>query len=609
MIHTQAQQAGPGHNRRSLGPVSVEAAGPASPPASAKGARERAARSAQAPPPAAPRLLIEEVKVRVGADSRAAEVTLSAGARHFTGSASGRSGATPVWQLAAAATVAAIQQCLQQCTAAVPAPQIQLVHVATVTPAAGREAIQATLELAHDSQQTRLLGSALVRNDRCSTAVAAALDAANRRLALLALTAPVPMPKELLQVPETTPPEAEREASLVSEARDDPPSAEPPPAEASEPLTPQLTEMAPEEPSPPASIEQEEPALAAVRSETESRNPAMPVHVQAASGSEASASALALGVEISPTSVRAAAVDAEGHILAEARRPSRASAEVEVTLGMALEAARTALASLDSSGHGPAAVGVAAPGRLRLAEGVCISCGDFPAWREVQLAGPFEEEFHLPVSLIGTTQAAALAETRFAAARDLSGLVFVRVGIEIDVAVILDGRPLSFGEAAPGHAGHMVIHPGGPRCECGESGCWQALAGREALVSRVVKDIGGGASSAIAAAVGNRLGAITPALICRMASAGDAVARNALEETGRYLAVGLGNLIALFDPEAIIVDAAPPLVGAALGHAAESALKTSRRAHLLSRCVLLSPALGDSAPVLGAAAWAGQHPH
>ena len=69
------------------------------------------------------------------------------------------------------------------------------------------------------------------------------------------------------------------------------------------------------------------------------------------------------------------------------------------------------------------------------------------------------------------------------------------------------------------------------------------------------------------------------------------------------------RLVETFDPEAIIVDAAPPLVGAALGHAAESALKTSRRAHLLSRCVLLSPALGDSAPVLGAAAWAGQHPH
>jgi glucokinase len=310
-------------------------------------------------------------------------------------------------------------------------------------------------------------------------------------------------------------------------------------------------------------------------------------------------------VEISPTSVRAAVVDASGDILAEARRPSRASAEAQVTLEIALEAARTAVETLNSSVQRIQAVGVAAPGRLRAAEGICVSCGDFPSWREVQLAAPFGDAFHLPVSLIGTTQAAALAETRFAAAHGLSNVVLVRVGIEIDLAVIVDGRPLSLGDAPPGHAGHMVIQPGGPRCECGESGCWQALAGREALVARVVRDISSGVSSAIPAAVDNRLGAITPALICRMASAGDAVARSALEETGRFLALGLGNLIALFDPEAIIVDAVPSLVGAALSHAAEAALKTSRRAQVFSRCVLLSPSLGDSAPVLGAAAWAG----
>jgi predicted NBD/HSP70 family sugar kinase len=70
------------------------------------------------------------------------------------------------------------------------------------------------------------------------------------------------------------------------------------------------------------------------------------------------------------------------------------------------------------------------------------------------------------------------------------------------------------------------------------------------------------------------------------------------------LAVGLANLIALFDPEAVIVDCSPAQLGAALLQAAQTALKLSPRAQALARCALLSPQLGDAAPVLGAAAWA-----
>ncbi|MCJ7822864.1 MAG: ROK family protein, partial [Armatimonadetes bacterium] len=144
-------------------------------------------------------------------------------------------------------------------------------------------------------------------------------------------------------------------------------------------------------------------------------------------------------------------------------------------------------------------------------------------------------------------------------------------------------------------------------CVCGQTGCWQVLANREALVARAVKALRSGDPSSLGAAVDNRYGAITPSLVARMASGGDAVARRAVDETGRFLAIGLANLIALFDPEAVIVDSAPAPVGLALLQAAEATLKSRPRAHALAHCLLLSPELGDSAPVLGAAAWASQN--
>ncbi len=601
---TQERRAGPGRDRRSDRLVGMEAAGPAS-----------------------PRLLMEEVRFGVSHDSVEVAVTLSRGSLRFTGIRADKGGSQPTWQLAAAATVDSIQQHLQHSTTAQPAPQVQLLDIATAITGTGQEVILAAIRLVDDSRQTNLLGSSLVRNDRCSTAVAAALDAVNRRLVrfIPPVTGPPPSavaPRTEERAPSEPAPALRRERiQLPVEASPARPVAPPdePPVEPMESIVPVLTEEAesgsngsdkpsvvlPEidlslegsdgEPGPNGADKAE-----TEESETEAGFEVLtfPTLLRAD---------LALAVEISPTSVRAVAVEAEGRVLAEERRPSRATSESEQTLEAAIEAARAVVAALNSSADRLAAIGVTMPGRLRPSDGVCVSCGDFPAWREVSLAAPFSAAFDLPVSLIGTTQAAALAETRFGSAQGLSNLLFVRIGIDIDIAVISNGRPLMLNEASPGQVGHMVVAPGGPRCSCGEIGCWQAVAGREALVARAVHDIGSGVPSALSAAAGNRPGAVTPALICQIAASGDGVARNALEETGRYLALGLANLVTLFDPEAVIIDAMPAAVGVALRHAAEVALKASPRSHILSRCVLLAPALGDMGPALGAAAWAVQN--
>jgi len=278
----------------------------------------------------------------------------------------------------------------------------------------------------------------------------------------------------------------------------------------------------------------------------------------------------------------------------------------ELILTTASQAVREVLVKLNGACDEPTSIGLSLPGRVTEREGTWIWSGDFPNWDDVPVAAPFTQDFGLPVAAISAGHAAAFAEFSFGAAQGIADILYVRVGMDIDASLLVRGRPFLVPQVSPGQAGHMVIESGGPRCACGDTGCWQALAGREALIARVVKGIRSGSPSAVGASVDGQFGAITPALIVRMAAAGDAVARRALDETGRCLALGLANLIALFGPQAVIVDSQPPAVGAALLRAAEKALKSSPRAGLLAHCVLLSPELGESAPVLGAAAWAAR---
>ena len=523
-------QAGPGSDRFSSPPVVSEAAGPAG-----------------------PRLRICEVGTRSGPDFVEASVVLALaspggsavapGCRRFTGAARVQGRGDDGWRVVAAASVGAIQRYLQLCHPVEPTPRIQLLDTALTTTSLGQEAIHATVRIAHGDQQLLVLGSALVRNDRCSTAAAAALDAVQRQLAVFrpcaarisaplardALTTPLPSPTDLN-------PELDREPPAISQPRD---------------------------------------ILAPHRSLS---------------------AGVALALHFTPSELHAAVVDELGRLLTEARRPCQPSLLPEAVLSLAVESCQEAVAGLAREVQAPEALGLALAGG---GDGDPIGLSAGPPWYESDLVSSLAEQLNLPVHPIREAAAVAIAEARVGAAQTVAPLLFLDISADLEAIVVDEGRLVDLRQA-----GHMVVDKDGPRCSCGQLGCWQALAGCEALVGRAIKAVTGGAPSALAPALSRGYSAVTPALICRLAMSGDAVARDAVEQTGRCLALGLGNLMSLFNPEAVMISADPTAVRVALRHATELALKSSPRAETFARCVFLSPELGPLAPLLGAAAWA-----
>jgi glucokinase len=509
-------------------------------------------------------LIFEEVTFRLGGDTVEAQTMLSLAGQCYRGTAHGEAKQHEMWQLAAAASVAALQHYLQHNASDPTTPQVYLLDAARHTTEIGQEYVTAMVRAAHDGTYTDLIGSALVRSDRSRTAVAAALDAASRFLGRFRAS------PDLHAEPDWT------DKCPVYEAVpcDDMGKTE----DAEE------TEM-------PYSQEEAATAPSVETATRESTPPGFP----------------ALGVAISGSLVHASLVDVEGGVAVESRRSLRTGAAPEVALSLVGQAVRDVLSQLNGQTAKPKCIGVAIPGRVSEKEGTCLSSGQFPTWRDVPVTAPLAREFDLPVSPISVTQAEAFAEFCFGAAQGIPDVLYVRVGLDIDAALVRAGLPAPLSQLVSGQVGHMVIDADGPRCSCGDKGCWQTLGGREALIARVVEGIRAGAPSALSASADGQFGSITPSLVVRMAGAGDVVARRALEETGRHFALGLANLIALLGPQAVIVESQPPTLGSALLKAAEKALKSSPRSGLLSGCVLLMPELGESAPMLGAAAWAARN--
>jgi predicted NBD/HSP70 family sugar kinase len=106
----------------------------------------------------------------------------------------------------------------------------------------------------------------------------------------------------------------------------------------------------------------------------------------------------------------------------------------------------------------------------------------------------------------------------------------------------------------------MSIDLDGPLCACGNRGCLEALAGANAIVRRMKEAIEAGAPTPLA----SRSDELTPLDIYEAAAAGDAVARENIETTGRYLGVGVSNILHALNPEVVAfsggVTAAGPML-------------------------------------------------
>jgi glucokinase len=241
----------------------------------------------------------------------------------------------------------------------------------------------------------------------------------------------------------------------------------------------------------------------------------------------------ALGVAITATSVQASVVNSDGAILANTRRDIEAPATREAALALAVEVAREIFDGVMES-HEVTSLGLALDGCPDAKGETAHPPAGVSAWGTLEPLECLAQELALPTAAITASDAAAFAEFSFGAAGGISDTLHVRVGGDIELALLARGSPLATAQGLPVNGAHVVIDGDGPQCTCGESGCWQALASTGALVARAVNAVRGGAASAISAAVDGQLADVTPSLVVRMAAAGDPVARRALQETARY---------------------------------------------------------------------------
>ena len=305
----------------------------------------------------------------------------------------------------------------------------------------------------------------------------------------------------------------------------------------------------------------------------------------------------AIGVDIGGTKIAAAVVTPEGKILSEVRYPTQA-----VPPNRLIETVAQAITEV-KDGFEVGGVCVAVPGRILASENKVISAPNLHEIEDIRLDEEIGRRTGLMVTVENDANAAAWGEFRFGAGRGLQHMVSITLGTGVGGGIITHGMLLRGAQGAGGELGHVTIDPTGPRCGCGNYGCLEALASGTAIQRRAREVANERSTSAL-----GRLAIERQVLgedVTRLAQAGDDASISVLEETGRWLGIGLAGFVNTFNPEVIAV-------GGGASQAGELILKPARkevqlRASSPSRDLveIKEATLGPESGVLGAAALAG----
>lgn len=176
-------------------------------------------------------------------------------------------------------------------------------------------------------------------------------------------------------------------------------------------------------------------------------------------------------------------------------------------------------------------LGVSVPGPVIWPEGIMRFSPQF-GWSNVPLRQILEQWTGMLVLIENNVKAAASAEMLFGKDPELSDFVIVLLGSGIGAAVVSEGKLFRGVDNIAGEIGHMTINPEGPVCDCGRRGCLQAYVCASGI---------------------RRLAGVPLDDVIALSKAGDERCQGLLDQASTYLAMGVSNLVNLYNPRLVLL--------------------------------------------------------
>ena len=257
---------------------------------------------------------------------------------------------------------------------------------------------------------------------------------------------------------------------------------------------------------------------------------------------------ITLGVDIGGTNTVLGYVDNAGRVLTHTTMPTNAHMPHTEFFQRLHERAVSLQEAIDEKVR-LVGIGIGAP-NANYYNGTIESPPNL-AWEYVDVKEEVRKYFSVPVAVTNDANAAAIGEMMFGTARGMKDFILITLGTGLGSGIVSNGELVYGATGFAGEIGHTIVDPDGRECGCGRRGCLETYVSAPGICRTVVEllsmrnDDSGLRSRSFAS--------LTAKHIADAALAGDRIALEAFDRTGRYLGLKLADAVAHTGPQAIIL--------------------------------------------------------
>ena len=306
-----------------------------------------------------------------------------------------------------------------------------------------------------------------------------------------------------------------------------------------------------------------------------------------------------LGVDIGGTDIKLGIVNSEGEIEASgtiSTEPEKGPEEAAARVWKWFEERGPIM-------NEASVAGVACAGLIDREKEWIITSPNLEGWEGTPLKEIFTSRLSRPVVIENDATAAAYGEFRMGSGRGTLDFACLTLGTGVGGGIVTGGKLQRGWQGHAGEIGHTVIIVDGPLCSCGRRGCIEALVGADAIIERAKRGLETGSGGAL-----DGVEPLTVKAIAAAASGGDGFAAQVLGETGRYLGIGLCNIVHLLNPEVIAIGGGVAGAGDFILEPARNAVAEHVMHERLAAVRIVPAGLGNEASLIGAALIASVEP-
>ena len=307
-----------------------------------------------------------------------------------------------------------------------------------------------------------------------------------------------------------------------------------------------------------------------------------------------------LGVDLGGTNIAVGIVNEKGEIVAKKSTKTLHKRGYEAIASDMARLCKELISENNIQEDDVVSAGIGSPGSIDKEKGVVIYANNLEFYN-VPLADELKKHINKPVYIDNDANCAAWAEYMAGSSKGISTSVMITLGTGVGSGVIIDGKLQGGFNFCGGELGHTVIDINGPLCTCGRRGCFEVFSSATGLVNMTKEFAEKDKNSKLWEYTKD--GKFNGRSAFLAAEEGDETAKAVVDNYIKYLAVGVANIINIFQPEIFVI-------GGGVANEGDKLIKplsdkvysqTYTSPNIVPMCDIVKAKLGNDAGIIGAA--------